>query len=305
MNKKIKLIIVGSIGLDTIETPRHKKETILGGSLSYACLAASFFTKVGMVGVVGTDFPKKYVNLYKGFGVNMEGLQHVPGKTFRWHGVYDKDMINRRTVSTDLNVFAAFTPELPASYRDAEMVMLGNISPNLQIHVLDQMKKPRFVVADTMDLWINNARGTLVELIGRVDMLTLNDSEARLLTDKHNLKECARIIMKMGPKYVVIKKGEHGAILFWKEGTFIVPAYPLDEVMDPTGAGDSFAGAFMGCLAECGGRGADCIKTAMLHASVVASFGVEDFSVERFHKLDRKTIKKRVDELKKMIMPPR
>ena len=303
--KNIKLIIVGSIGLDTIETPRHKKETILGGSLSYACIAASFFTKVGMVGVVGTDFPKKHVDLYKGFGIDMEGLQHVPGKTFRWHGIYDTDMINRRTVSTDLNVFASFTPQLPASYRNAEMVLLGNISPDLQIHVLEQMKKPRFVVADTMDLWINNTRDTLLKLIGKVDMLTLNDSEARLLTGKHNLKECSRLIMKMGPKYVVIKKGEHGAILFWDNKTFIVPAYPLDEVMDPTGAGDSFAGAFMGYLAECPGGNVDCIKTAMLHASVVASFGVEDFSVAKFRKLDRKTIKKRVDELKGMIMPPR
>jgi len=303
--KNIKLIIVGSIGLDTIETPRHKKETILGGSLSYACIASSFFTRVGMVGIVGTDFPKKYVGLYKGFGIDMEGLQHVPGKTFRWHGVYDKDMINRRTVSTDLNVFATFMPELPASYRGAEMVLLGNISPDLQLHVLSQMKKPKFVVADTMDLWINIAKKTLVKLIGKVDMLTLNDSEARLLTGKHNLKECARIIMKMGPKYVVIKKGEHGAILFWRQGTFIVPAYPLDEVMDPTGAGDSFAGAFMGCLAENKILSVDNIKTAMLHASVVASFGVESFSVERFHELDRKTIKKRVDELKAMVIPPR
>jgi len=303
--KNIKLIIVGSIGLDTIETPRHKKETILGGSLSYACIASSFFTRVGMVGIVGTDFPKKYMNLYNGFGIDMEGLQHVPGKTFRWHGVYDKDMINRRTVSTDLNVFATFMPELPASYRGAEMVLLGNISPDLQLHVLSQMKKPKFVVADTMDLWINIAKKTLVKLIGKVDMLTLNDSEARLLTGKHNLKECARIIMKMGPKYVVIKKGEHGAILFWRQGTFIVPAYPLDEVMDPTGAGDSFAGAFMGCLAENKTLSVDNIKTAMLHASVVASFGVESFSVERFHELDRKTIKKRVDELKAMVIPPR
>ncbi|MBT3191953.1 MAG: sugar kinase, partial [Verrucomicrobia bacterium] len=245
----IDLVIVGSIGLDTIETKFDKRENLLGGSVSYACAASSFFARTGMVGVVGADFPDAYMDCYRRFNIDLEGLMtDQAGKTFAWSGVYEEDMINRRTLSTDLNVLADFAPELPEAYRDAPFILLGNISPALQLHVLSQARSPKFVIADTMDLWINIAKEPLLDLIGKVNLLMLNDEEARLLTKEHNLKTCAKKILDMGPDYVVIKKGEHGAMLVTREGMFLVPAYPVDSVIDPTGAGDSFAGGFMGYL---------------------------------------------------------
>jgi len=298
---KVELVIVGSIWLDTIETKEDKREELLGGSVSYACAAASFFTPTGMVGIVGTDFPEAYMDCYLGFGIDLEGLVAEEGKTFRWSGVYEDDMINRRTLSTDLNVFADFAPELPEAYRDAPFILLGNISPELQLHVLSQARAPKFVIADTMDLWINIADEPLMELISKVDMLTLNDSEARLLTQEHNLKTCARKILDMGPEYVVIKKGEHGAMLVTRGGIFLVPAYPVDEVHDPTGAGDSFAGGFMGYLAKQGEVTDRVVREALLCGSVVASFGVEAFSLERLESLTMEDIDGRLAELKQMI----
>jgi len=297
----VDIVIVGSIGIDTIETRFEKKEEILGGSVSYACAAASFFVPTGMVGIVGDDFPVEYMDLYKKFGINLDGLLQAPGKTFRWSGVYDDDMINRTTLSTELNVFADFAPELPPTYRDAPFILLGNISPELQLHVLSEAATPKFVIADTMDLWINIACEPLRELIGKVDMLALNDSEARLLTGKHNLRGCAAAIMDMGVHYVVIKKGEHGAMLFSPNGIFLVPAYPVDEVHDPTGAGDSFAGGFLGHLARAGEVTERTVREALLCGSVVASFGVEAFGLDRFQGLALPAIDARLSHLESMM----
>ena len=301
MPGNVQLVVVGSVALDTIETPFDKRDDLLGGSVSYACAAASFFTTVGAVGIVGDDFPAAAIETYERLGVDLAGLQRVPGKTFRWSGVYEDDMINRRTLSTDLNVFEHFTPELPESYRDAPFLLLGNISPELQLHVLSQIRAPELVVADTMDLWINVARDPLAEVIAKSDMLTLNDVEARMLTDQHNIRKCADAILEMGPKYVVIKKGEHGAILVSEEGIFIIPAYPVDSVEDPTGAGDAFAGGFLGALAREGKTDERAVRQALLYGSVVASVGVQRFSLESFDNLRLANIENRLMELKGMM----
>lgn len=301
MYQDVDVVIVGSIGLDNIETPFEKREALLGGSVSYACAASSFFATVGMVGVVGTDFDERHMDVYRHFGVDLTGLQQVDGRTFRWSGVYDADMINRQTLSTELNVFEHFMPAMPEAYRSARHVLLGNIAPELQLHVLDQVASPDFIIADTMDLWINIAHAELVKVIGRVDMLMLNDSEARLLTDKYHLRACAKAIRAMGPRYVVIKKGEHGAMLFGDEGVFIVPAYPVHAVVDPTGAGDTFAGAMIGSLARKGEVSDAALREALLHGAVVASHGVESFSLERLASLTEADITARMTELKAMV----
>lgn len=297
----VDLVIVGSIGLDTIETPAERQVDVLGGSASYACVAAAQFAKVGMVGVVGTDFPASARRLYRKFDVNTEGLQVEPGQTFRWSGVYEANMDNRRTLSTELNVFANFSPHLPESYRSAPYLFLANIAPALQLHVLDQVKKPRFVLLDTMDLWINVAKEALIKVIGRVDMLTLNESEARHLTGEHGLVRAARALLKMGPAFVCIKKGEHGSILFSKKGIFLMPAFPLETVKDPTGAGDTFAGGFLGALAKSGKTDEVSIRRAMMYGSVVASFGVEAFSLGRLARLKATEIQQRVLQFTKML----
>lgn len=299
-NAAVDVVIVGSIGLDTITTPFESQEEILGGSVSYACAAASFFAHTGMVGIVGTDFPESAMASYRGFGIDLEGLEQVKGETFRWSGIYDADMINRETRSTDLNVFADFSPTLPPRYQNVRCLMLGNIAPELQLHVLSQVK-PEFVIADTMDLWINIADEALQEVISKVDMLMLNDSEARLLTQKYHLRDCAASLLQQGPSYIVIKKGEHGAMLFTKDSLAIVPAYPVDRVVDPTGAGDSFAGGFIGYVASQSSINADVIRQGLFYGSVVASFGVEAFSVARLEQLSRDEIEERTDALKDMI----
>ena len=295
------LVVVGSIGIDTIETPVAKRESILGGSASYACAAASFFTNVGMVGVVGTDFPKQDVDLYKHFKINLDGLETVPGQTFRWSGVYEANMDNRRTISTDLNVFASFQPKLPAGYRRSPFLFLANIQPTLQLHVLDQIDKPRFTVVDTMDLWINTAKEDLLAVVKRVDMLTLNESEARHLSGEQTLLKAARALLSLGPKYVLVKKGEHGSILFSERSIFLMPAYPLEEVQDPTGAGDTFAGGLMGVLASAGTVDEPTIRKAMVYGSVVASFGVEAFSLDRLQTLTREQIEARAGRFRDMM----
>lgn len=294
------LVIVGSIGIDTIETPREKRVEILGGSVSYACAAASFFVKTGMVGVVGTDFPAEHRALWEGMGIDLAGLQTEEGKTFRWSGVYEENMDNRRTLSTDLNVFESFSPELPEAYRDAPYLFLGNISPDLQLHVLEQVHSPKFVLLDTMDLWINIAREPLVEVVGKCDMLTLNESEARLFTGTHSLMTAAEKLLDMGPKFVLIKKGESGSMLFSRESLFLLHAYPLDDFKDPTGAGDTFAGGLMGALAESGKVDERAIRRAMSYGSVTAAFGVEEFSLERLSVLDREQIDRRVESFRTM-----
>ena len=294
------LVIVGSIGIDTIETPRDKRVEILGGSVSYACAAASFFVKTGMVGVVGTDFPPEHRDLWEKMGIDLAGLQTAEGKTFCWSGVYEANMDNRRTLLTELNVFERFTPELPEAYRDAPFLFLGNIAPELQLHVLEQVRSPEFVLIDTMDLWINIAREKLVEVVGKCDMLTLNESEARLFTGAHSLMDAAEALLAMGPEFVLIKKGAAGSMLFSKNGIFLLHAFPLADFKDPTGAGDTFAGGLMGALAESGRTDEKSIRRAMLYGSVTAAFGVEEFSLERLATLDRQQIEARADSLKSM-----
>lgn len=297
---QVKLVVVGSLGLDTIETAHERRAEILGGSASFACAAASFFTPVGMVGVVGDDFPEAHRALFSALGIDTAGLQQVPGKTFRWSGVYEVDMNNRHTRSTELNVFADFSPHLPEAYRDAPYVFLANIHPSLQAHVLDQMHRPRFIAADTMDLWINTARADLAKVVSRVHMLLLNDSEARHYTGEHSLIRAAHVILGEGPRYVMIKKGEHGAMMFSRDRIALMPAFPLSDVLDPTGAGDSFAGGFMGAIAEQDEIGETSIRRAMAYGNIVASFGVQAFSLDRYVSLDREQIEERMALFREM-----
>ena len=299
----VDLVVVGSVALDTVETSESRWTERLGGSVSYACAAARLFARTGMVGVVGTDFPAAHCNLYRRLGIDTAGLQVAEGRTFRWSGVYEPDMINRRTLSTELNVFAGFRPDLPASYTEATFVLLGNIAPALQLHVLSQMRHARFVSADTMDLWIRTACEDLKKVIRKVDMLAVNDSEARLLTGAHNLKEAGRRILQMGPRYVAIKKGEHGALLMGEGGMTIFPAYPVDSVRDPTGAGDAFAGACMGVLAAHGRVTPSVVREAMVLGSVVASYAVEAIGLDGLSRLTRRQVEARGRAL--MAMSPR
>jgi cytidine kinase len=299
--REVQLVAVGSIGLDTIETPFERREDLLGGSLSYACAAAALFARVGMVGVVGDDFPRAHIALYRRLGIDLRGLAEAQGRTFRWSGAYAPDMVNRRTLATELNVFASFSPEIPEGYRRAPFLLLGNISPELQLRVLAQMRRPRFTMADTMDLWINTARDALMSVIARVDMLTLNDGEARLLTGQHNLRRCAEIIAGWGPRYVLIKKGEHGAMLVSPDGIWLAPAYPVEAVRDPTGAGDTFAGGFLGRLAEAPRLTRRAVREALLYGAVLASFSVEDFSLGRLQGLKRGDVDARLRELRRMM----
>ena len=264
------VLIVGSTALDSIKTPRAENPRLLGGSASHAAVAASFFSPVRLIGVVGDDFPKKYIQLYRRHRIDLSGLQVRPGKTFHWSGEYEANMNNRRTLLTELGVFETFLPVLPASHQKTPFVLLANIAPSLQHHVLDQIGRARFVVADTMDLWLNIALPDLLKLLKRVDCFVLNDSEAHQLTKEDNVFSALKRIHKLGPRYVIIKQGSHGSILSSPRGFFICPAYPLRKVVDPTGAGDSFVGGMVGCLACAGGPIDDHIRRAMVYGSVVA-----------------------------------
>ncbi|MFZ2641892.1 MAG: PfkB family carbohydrate kinase [Verrucomicrobiia bacterium] len=290
------VVIVGSIALDTVQTPVETHTDMLGGSASYASVAASFFAPVKLVGVVGTDFPKKFTNLLRKRGIDLAGLQVAEGKTFRWSGVYEWDYNTRRTVSVALNVFERFNPTLPADYATAPFVMLGNIHPSLQHRVLDQMRRPKFILCDTMDLWIETAKPDLMKLLKRVDALCLNDSEARQLTGQTSLIKAGRALLRMGPKFAVIKKGEHGALLFSNGDFFSAPAYPLEDLHDPTGAGDCFAGALIGYVARSGRATPAVLRRAIVHGSVVASYDVESFSLNRLERLRPADITRRYAE---------
>ena len=291
------VLIVGSTALDSIKTPRAHHPRLLGGSASYASVAASFFAPVKMVGVVGDDFPKPHLRLYQKHKIDLEGLQVVTGKTFHWSGEYEVNMNNRRTLATELGVFETFTPRLPVSYQTIGFVLLANIAPALQHHVLDQMRRPKFVVADTMDLWLNIALPELLKLLKRVDGLVLNESEAQQLTNEHNLIRAARAIHRLGPKYVIVKKGEHGAILSARNKLFVAPAFPLENVMDPTGAGDCFVGGMMGYLSTARGPVEGNLRQAILHGSVVASYCCEGFGLTALTRVKRSAIARRVKEL--------
>ncbi len=294
------VLIVGSTALDSIKTPVAEGHRLLGGSASYAAVAASLFAPVKLVGVVGTDFPKNYILLFKRRAIDLSALEVRPGKTFHWQGEYEPDMNRRRTLKTELGVFETFKPDLPESHRTAKFVLLANIAPALQLHVLEQMRKPRFVAADTMDLWLNTALNDLLKLLRHVDALILNDSEARHLAREINLLKAATKITGLGPKYVIIKKGEHGAILWDGKRPFVAPAYPLRNVVDPTGAGDTFAGALIGYLARARTCLPAAIRRGMIYGSVVASFCCEGLGLERTAVLTRQQIERRFKELKQL-----
>jgi len=294
------VLVVGSIGLDTVKTPLAEHADLLGGSASYAAVSASFFSGVNLVGIVGEDFPKSHVEFFDSRKIDLCGLQIVPGKTFRWSGEYHTDLNTRSTRSIELNVFEHFTPTLPPSYNSTQYVLLANIAPSLQSHVLDQMTQPRFVIADTMDLWINIAKPDLLALLKRVDMLILNDSEARQFTGETSLIKAGKVIRKLGPKYVAIKKGEHGCLLFGDGEFFTCGAYPLEDIHDPTGAGDTFAGGLAGYLASLNHTEITfkTLRKAVVYGTVLASYNVEAFSLERMRTLTPKDIEDRYEAIK-------
>ena len=294
------LLITGSVALDSVKTPVAEHHDLLGGSASYASVAASFFSPVQMVAIVGTDFPEKYLTLYRKHGIDLDGLQIADGKTFRWSGEYEWDLNKRRTLSVELNVFEKFQPNLPEAYKRTPYVFLANISPQLQMHVLSQVVAPKFVVADTMDLWIETARDALTELVRKIDCLVLNESEAREFTKQTSLIKAAHQILKLGLKYVVIKKGEHGCLLFANDLFFSAPAYPLEDIHDPTGAGDCFAGAFSGYLARANNVDHNSLRKAVIYGSTIASFCVEDFSLTRLQSLTEREINERYTRFKLM-----
>src|SRR5256714_8160605 len=296
------LLVVGSIALDTVKTPVEEHADLLGGSASYAAAAASYFSPVKLVGVVGNDFPQTEFDFWKSRKIDTEGVQRVEGKTFRWSGEYAWDLNTRETRSVALNVFENFQPALPQSYRQTDFALLANIAPALQSHVLKQMEKPRFVVADTMDLWIETTRKDLDALLPDVDLLILNDSEAREMTKETSLIKAGRKIRGYGPRYVAIKKGEHGALLFGDDEFFSCGAYPLEDIHDPTGAGDTFAGGLAGYLAAHLKETVtfEILRKAMIYGSVLASFCVEAFSLERLRKLTQDEIADRYQMFKMM-----
>lgn len=297
-----KLVIVGTVAFDAIETPFGKTDKILGGAGTYIGLsAANFNVDSAIVSVVGGDFPQKYLDLLSSKNINIDGIEIVEnGKTFFWSGRYHNDLNSRDTLDTQLNVLADFNPVVPEAYKDAEYVMLGNLHPLVQLSVLDQVKNPKLVVLDTMNFWMDNTLEDLKKVITKVDVITINDEEARQLSGEYSLVKAAREIEKMGPEYVVIKKGEHGALLFHKEKVFFAPALPLEEVFDPTGAGDTFAGGFIGYLAHTDDISFENLKNAIIYGSNLASFCVEKFGTERMKNLSKEDINMRLEEFKKL-----
>ncbi|MCB7481969.1 PfkB family carbohydrate kinase [Christiangramia sediminis] len=297
-----KLLIVGTVAFDAIETPFGKTDKILGGAATYIGLSASNFDiNTAVVSVVGDDFPEEYLDLLKNNKIDIEGVEIVKGgKTFFWSGKYHNDLNTRDTLDTQLNVLADFNPVVPQTHKDAEFVMLGNLHPLVQLSVLEQVKNPKLVVLDTMNFWMDNSLDDLMKVIAKVDVITINDEEARQLSGEYSLVKAARKIEEMGPKYVVIKKGEHGALLFHKDQIFFAPALPLEEVFDPTGAGDTFAGGFIGYLARTGDISFENMKSAIIYGSNLASFCVEKFGTERMQSLTGDQMNKRLDEFKRL-----
>ncbi len=297
-----KLLIVGTVAFDAIETPFGKTDKILGGAATYIGLSASQFNvKSAIVSVVGEDFPKEHMDLLTSKEIDIQGIEVVKGgKTFFWRGKYHNDLNTRDTLDTQLNVLADFKPVVPEDFKDSEIVMLGNLHPLVQLSVLEQVNNPKLVVLDTMNFWMDNALEDLKKVISKVDVITINDEEARQLTDEHSLVRAARKIEKMGPKYVVIKKGEHGALLFHKDQIFFAPALPLEEVFDPTGAGDTFAGGFTGYLAQSEDISFENMKNAVIYGSSLASFCVEKFGTERMEDLKHSELESRLNEFQSL-----
>lgn len=296
------LLVVGSVALDCVETPTDKRDDVLGGSAVFFSYAASFFSPVRMIGAVGEDWPSEHTALLEQKGIDTSGLQTIPGgKTFRWRGRYLPNMNDRETIEVHLNVLDTFQPKLGDHHRDCRFLFLGNASPAVQLNVLDQAEKAELTVADTMDLWINIQRDELGELLKRIDGLVLNDAEAKLLAEDENLGRAGHAVRAMGPKFVVIKKGEHGAMFFSEHEMYVMPAYPTEKVLDPTGAGDSFAGGMMGHLASLGRFDPQALKEALAYGVVTASFTVEDFSLDQLEKLDRAMVDRRLQDYRQML----
>lgn len=294
------ILVVGSVALDSVRTPSGYAEEILGGSAVFFSIAASYFTDVSVVAVVGDDFPERHVAFLQGKGIDTSGLHRQAGRTFRWKGEYSGDLNAAKTLDTQLNVFGEFNPRLTAEQRQSEYLFLGNIDPDLQRAVLDQVRAPRFVACDTMNFWIDSKRESLLRTLKRVDLLFVNDAEARQLAEEHNVVKAARRILSFGPRAVVVKRGEYGALFFSGDEVFAASAYPLPDVFDPTGAGDSFAGGFMGYLARCRREDPPTLRRAIVLGSVLASFAVEQFSLERLRVLGPAEIRARFAEAKQL-----
>ena len=294
------ILVVGSVAYDTVETPFGRAEKVLGGSASFFSVAASFFAPVNLVAVVGDDFSEKAMSAFRDRPIDLEGLERTAGKTFHWQGKYSFDLNARETVCTDLNVFEFFEPRIPDRYRRSEHVFLGNIDPLLQRQVLDQVERPRLVACDTMNFWISGKPEELKRTLAAVDILLINDAEARQLSGEWNVVKAARAIRAMGPHTLVIKKGEHGVLMFSEEGSFAAPAYPLEEVFDPTGAGDTFAGGFLGYLAGSPKLDEAALRRAVIMGSTLASFCVEAFSLDRLLTLSRPEIDARYRLFKRL-----
>lgn len=301
------LLVLGTVAFDTIETPIDKADRIIGGAGTYISWSASnFYNNIRLVSVIGDDFPQDELDALNGRGVDLAGLEKREGeRSFFWAGRYDQDMNSRETLVTELNVLGDFNPTLPEDYKDVEYLMLGNFAPAVQMQIIDQIpNRPKLVALDTMNFWIESALDDLKKVLKKIDILIINDEEARLLSGTYSLVKAARIIRDMGPKYLVIKKGEHGALLFHGEETFFVPALPLEEVFDPTGAGDSFAGGFMGYLASAGDFSFEAMKRALVYGSVVASFCVEKFGITRLKEISEDDLRARVDKFFKLMHVP-
>jgi sugar/nucleoside kinase (ribokinase family) len=294
------VLIVGSVALDNVKTPFGEVEDALGGAAVYSSIAATYFAPVRLVGVVGDDFPEKHIQFLASRRVDLAGMQKVPGKTFRWSGYYEFDLNQAHTLDTKLNVFQHFRPTIPQQYRDSKYVFLANIDPDLQLQVLDQIESPKLAVCDTMNFWIESKRDSLLEVLKRVNIAFLNDAEARQLCGSHSIIKAARQILDMGPSVVIIKKGEHGALMVSESGYFSAPSYPLEEVRDPTGAGDSFAGGFIGYVASTDDISESNLRKAIVFGSTLASFNCEDFSLRRLSSLTTKDIAARYCEFQQI-----
>ncbi|MDO8603038.1 MAG: PfkB family carbohydrate kinase [Candidatus Omnitrophota bacterium] len=296
------ILVIGSVALDTIKSPAGYSKEILGGSATYFSISASFFSRVNLVATVGADFPEENRKIIASFGVDLKGLEVKEGKTFRWEGSYVKDMNCAETIETQLNVFAEFKPCLPKGYEKSKYIFLANIDPDLQIFTLKRFSGKRFIGCDSMNHWIKNKNSSLKKMIKKTSIIFLNDMEARMLSGESNILKAGKYLLSLGPKFAVVKRGEYGAILFSKDFTLMTPACLLEDVKDPTGAGDTFAGGFMGYLAKTNKINEKNIKNALLWGSVMASFAVEDFSVNKFLKVTKKDIDKRYGEFKKSLV---
>jgi sugar/nucleoside kinase (ribokinase family) len=292
------ILVVGSVAFDSVQTPFGQVTEVLGGSGTYFSTAASFFTDVSLVAVVGEDFPREHLGFLRSRNIDLSGLSTNPGRTFRWRGEYGYDLNEARTLETQLNVFESFRPVLPESHRDADYVFLANIDPELQLEVLQQVKNPRLVACDTMNFWIAGKKVALLKTLEKIDILMINEAEVRQLADEANLVKAARHILAAGPKMLVVKRGEYGALMFTEHSIFAAPAYPLESVFDPTGAGDTFAGGFLGYLAANRNLSESCVRQAIIFGSVMASFTVEDFSLDRLRRLDYPEIEERFRRFK-------